>query len=214
MIDVGDNDPVDLAGRELRVNRCTQDRHDAGDVLFTRPLGHDLEHLGLNVLAVDGPAGLHERRDLARVVARATPDISHDIASLQSHRVEHTLWLFLDHPLFSFEPFGTEIAHELGGHTVPLLPVGLGPTRSNAGHHQGKNQEHCQTLGHGISFGILHSGQPTTESATGHGTRCLSVHHPAASPATRWCRRPRRPTAWPQVLPSGSSPSQGTPRSP
>ena len=113
VVDVGDDRPVDGAFGQAGIGRRAEHRLDTGQAFVGRPLAHDLEHLRLNVLAVDRPARLHAPRHPPSVVAGATADVRHNVARPESHRVEHPLRLFLLHPPRPLEPVGAAPAHEL-----------------------------------------------------------------------------------------------------
>ncbi len=120
VVDVGDDDPVDGTGRQPRVGGSAEHRLDAANSLPGGVAAHDVEHLGLDVLAVNGPPRLHAARHPPRVVAGTAADVRHDVAGAEAHGVEHALGLLLFDPLGPLEPLCAEIAHELGRHTVAL----------------------------------------------------------------------------------------------
>ena len=102
-------------------------RLDAADALPRGVAAHDVEHLGLDVLAVDGAARLDAARHAPRVVAGAAADVGHDVAGPQAHGVEHALGLFLVDARGPLQPLGAEIAHELGRNAVALPVAHVAP---------------------------------------------------------------------------------------
>ena len=132
VVDVGQDDPVDLAGGQLRIVDVAEHRDDAGDPFAVGEPPHDVEHLRLDVDAVDTAPGRDTPGHPARVVAGAAAHVGDDVAWLEPHRIEHRPGLLFLDAFVAFEPWRALVAHEVGRYTMPFGTVrrlGLGPRR-------------------------------------------------------------------------------------
>ena len=125
MVDVGQDDPIDLAGGQLRIVDIAQHRDDAGHPVALGELLHHVQHFRLDVDAIDPALGRNTLGHPARIVAGTAAHVGDDVAHLESHRVEHSPWLLFLDPLVALEPLRTPKAHEVGRHAVPLDAVRL-----------------------------------------------------------------------------------------
>ena len=123
VVDVGQHDPVDRAGRQLQVVGRAQHGDDARHPVAVSELAHDVEHLGLDVDAVDAAPRRHPRGDAAGVVPRPAPHVGHHVARFERHGVEHQVGPLFVRALRPFEPPRAAEAHEVGRHPVPRRPV-------------------------------------------------------------------------------------------
>ena len=135
VVDVGQDDPVDLAGGQLRIVDVAEHRDDAGDPFAVGEPPHDVEHLRLDVDAVDTAPWRDTPGHPARVVAGAAAHVGDDVAWLEPHRIEHRPGLLFLDAFVAFEPWRALVAHEVGRYTMPfgtLRRLGLGPRRHAA----------------------------------------------------------------------------------
>ena len=72
MVDIGQNNPVDLTGRQLRIVDVSEHRDDAGHPVAVGEFLHDVEHLLLDVDAENAAL----RRDTPGQYAPARKPIS------------------------------------------------------------------------------------------------------------------------------------------
>ena len=147
VVDVGQDDPVDLASGQLRVIDVAEHWDDTGHPVAVGDLSHNVEHLLLDVDAVDTALRRDTPGHPARVVAGAAAQVGNDVARLERHRVEHRLGLLFLDPLLAFQPWRALVAHEVGRHPVPLVAarrLALRGRRAAAGRPEHQHRQHTR----------------------------------------------------------------------
>jgi ATP-dependent Clp protease ATP-binding subunit ClpA len=97
---------------EAAVVDLAEDGHHIVKLHLERALGDDVEHLALDVGAVDHALG-HHRRHAHREVAAARADVGDGVGGLQLECVDEEVGALLALALGALEPADAEVAHDL-----------------------------------------------------------------------------------------------------
>ena len=114
MVHVDHQREIDGVCRQVRILNCPQHTLDVVDAGVFQVALQQVEHLLLDVDAVDCALGADHARDASCEIACAHPNVGHLVAGFELERLDQGLWSFLRLARGALQPTGTEMSHHVG----------------------------------------------------------------------------------------------------